>query len=79
VSNRKEPYRLEGKKTMGYEVAEQFDWKLPDVIAYPTEGGTGLVGMWKPSTEMEEMGLIEIVTSVTFNPSPCFESDSCLK
>jgi threonine synthase len=53
VSNRKEPYRLEGKKTMGYEVAEQFDWKLPDVIAYPTEGGTGLVGMWKPSTEME--------------------------
>jgi threonine synthase len=58
VSTLKEPYRLEGKKTMGYEVAEQFDWKLPDVIVYPTGGGTGLVGMWKAFAEMEEMGLI---------------------
>ena len=58
LSTLKEPYRLEGKKTMGYEIAEQFDWKLPDVIIYPTGGGTGLVGMWKAFSEMEEMGLI---------------------
>ncbi|KAL3924843.1 MAG: hypothetical protein SGILL_000798 [Bacillariaceae sp.] len=58
LSTLKEPYRLEGKKTMGYEIAEQFDWKLPDVIIYPTGGGTGLVGMWKAFAEMEEMGLI---------------------
>src|SRR4249919_788592 len=47
VSTLKEPYRIEGKKTMGYEVAEQFDWKLPDVIFYPTGGGVGIIGMWK--------------------------------
>src|SRR5207253_2370318 len=47
VSTLKEPYRIEGKKTMGYELAEQFDWELPDVIIYPTGGGTGLIGMWK--------------------------------
>src|SRR5918993_5967341 len=47
VSTLKEPYRIEGKKTMGYELAEQFDWQLPDVIMYPTGGGTGLIGMWK--------------------------------
>jgi threonine synthase len=58
VSTLKEPYRLEGKKTMGYEIAEQMDWKLPDVIIYPTGGGTGLVGMWKAFQELEEMGLI---------------------
>ncbi|MEZ4560368.1 MAG: threonine synthase, partial [Caldilineaceae bacterium] len=58
VSTLKEPYRVEGKKTMGYEVAEQFDWDLPDVIIYPTGGGTGLVGMWKAFDEMEQMGLI---------------------
>lgn len=58
VSTLKEPYRLEGKKTMGYEIAEQFDWQLPDVIIYPTGGGTGLVGMWKAFAEMETMGLI---------------------
>ena len=58
VSTLKEPYRVEGKKTMGYEVAEQFDWELPDVIIYPTGGGTGLVGMWKAFDEMEQMGLI---------------------
>ncbi len=58
VSTLKEPYRIEGKKTMGYEVAEQFDWTLPDVIIYPTGGGTGLIGMWKAFNEMETMGLI---------------------
>lgn len=58
VSTLKEPYRLEGKKTMGYEVAEQMGWQLPDVIVYPTGGGTGLIGMWKAFDEMEQMGLI---------------------
>jgi threonine synthase len=59
VSTLKEPYRIEGKKTMGYELAEQFDWTLPDVILYPTGGGTGLIGMWKAFDEMEEMGWID--------------------
>jgi threonine synthase len=58
VSTLREPYRIEGKKTMGYEVAEQLGWTLPDVIIYPTGGGTGLVGMWKAFDEMEQMGLI---------------------
>lgn len=58
VSTLKEPYRLEGKKTMGYELAEQFDWVLPDVIFYPTGGGTGLIGMWKAFHEMEALGWI---------------------
>jgi threonine synthase len=58
VSTLKEPYRIEGKKTLGYEVAEQMNWTLPDVIIYPTGGGTGLVGMWKAFAEMQEMGLI---------------------
>jgi threonine synthase len=58
ISTLKEPYRLEGKKTMGYEIAEQFDWILPDVILYPTGGGTGLIGMWKAFDEMEQMGWI---------------------
>jgi len=58
VSTLKEPYRIEGKKTMGYELAEQFNWELPDVIVYPTGGGTGLIGMWKAFDEMEEMGWI---------------------
>ncbi|MFZ1701530.1 MAG: threonine synthase [Pyrinomonadaceae bacterium] len=58
VSTLKEPYRVEGKKTMGYELAEQFNWKLPDVIMYPTGGGTGLIGMWKAFDEMEQMGWI---------------------
>ena len=56
VSTLKEPYRAEGKKTLGYELAEQLDWKLPDVILYPTGGGTGLIGMWKAFQEMEELG-----------------------
>src|SRR5689334_23076558 len=58
VSTLKEPYRIEGKKTMGYELAEQLEWTLPDVIIYPTGGGTGLIGMWKAFDEMEQMGLI---------------------
>ena len=58
VSTLKEPYRIEGKKTMGYEVAEQMGWRLPDVIIYPTGGGTGLVGMWKAFDEMEKLGWI---------------------
>jgi threonine synthase len=58
VSTLKEPYRIEGKKTMGYELAEQFDWELPDVIMYPTGGGTGLIGMWKAFDEMETLGWI---------------------
>ncbi len=58
VSTLKEPYRVEGKKTMGYELAEQFGWQLPDVILYPTGGGTGLIGMWKAFDEMERMGWI---------------------
>ncbi|HEX5506428.1 MAG TPA: threonine synthase [Thermomicrobiales bacterium] len=58
VSTLKEPYRVEGKKTMGYELAEQLGWTLPDVILYPTGGGTGIVGMWKAFGELEEMGFI---------------------
>jgi threonine synthase len=59
VSTLKEPYRVEGKKTMGYELAEQLDWRLPDWIVYPTGGGTGLVGMWKAFDELEAIGWIE--------------------
>jgi threonine synthase len=58
VSTLKEPYRVEGKKTMAYELYEQFKGKLPDAILYPTGGGTGLVGMWKAFNELQEMGLI---------------------
>ena len=58
ISTLKEPYRLEGKKTMGYEIAEQLGWRLPDVIIYPTGGGTGLIGMWKAFGELEELGWI---------------------
>ena len=59
VSTLKEPYRVEGKKTMGYELAEQFNWTLPDVILYPTGGGTGLIGMWKAFDELEKMNWID--------------------
>lgn len=55
----REPYRIEGKKTMGYELAEQNGWRLPDVVVYPTGGGTGLIGMWKAFEEMEALGWIE--------------------
>jgi threonine synthase len=58
VSTLKEPFRVEGKKTMGYEVAEQLDWKLPQGIIYPTGGGVGMIGMWKAFDEMEELGWI---------------------
>ena len=59
VSTLKEPYRIEGKKTMGYEIAEQLNWELPEVILYPTGGGTGLIGMWKAFHEMIALGWIE--------------------
>ena len=59
ISTLKEPYRVEGKKTMGYEVAEQLNWKLPQGIIYPTGGGVGMIGMWKAFDEMEQLGWIE--------------------
>jgi len=62
MSTFREPYRVEGKKIMGYEIAESLGWKLPDVIIYPTGGGTGLVGMWKAFIEMEALGWLESST-----------------
>ncbi len=59
LSTLKEPYRIEGKKTLGLEIAEQFAWQLPDVIMYPTGGGTGLIGMWKAFNELEQIGWID--------------------
>jgi threonine synthase len=59
VSTLKEPYRLEGKKTMGYEIAEQFNWQLPDVVIYPAGGGTGLIGIWKAFQELLQLGWIQ--------------------
>ena len=59
VSTLKEPYRLEGKKTMGFELAEQLGWRWPDVVVYPTGGGTGLIGMWKAFEELEAIGWVE--------------------
>src|SRR5262245_27558711 len=59
LSTLREPYRQEGKKTMGYELAEQLGWSLPDAIVYPTGGGTGIVGMWKAFAEMQELGCID--------------------
>ncbi len=59
LSTLKEPYRIEGKKTMGLELAEQLNWKLPDVILYPTGGGTGLIGMWKAFQELKELGWLK--------------------
>ncbi|MBS7631174.1 threonine synthase [Candidatus Bathyarchaeota archaeon] len=58
ISTLREPYRIEGKKTMGFEVAEQMGWRLPDVIVYPTGGGTGIIGMWKAFDELEQLGWI---------------------
>jgi threonine synthase len=58
MSTLKEPYRLEGKKTLGYELAEQLGWRLPDVVVYPTGGGTGLVGMWKAFAELRALGWV---------------------
>ena len=73
LSTLKEPYRVEGKKTMGLELAEQFNWNLPDTIIYPTGGGTGIVGMWKAFDEMEQMGLIgnKRPKMITVQPSGC--------
>src|SRR5690606_35937428 len=59
LSTLKEPYRIEGKKTMGLELAEQLGWRLPDVILYPTGGGTGLIGMWKAFQELQALGWID--------------------
>jgi threonine synthase len=73
MSTLKEPYRVEGKKTMGYELAEQLDWTLPDWIIYPTGGGTGMVGMWKAFAEMEALGWIgaKRPKMVTVQPTGC--------
>ncbi|MGQ9618903.1 MAG: threonine synthase, partial [Candidatus Aminicenantia bacterium] len=73
LSTLKEPYRLEGKKTMGYELAEHFSWNLPDVIIYPTGGGTGLIGMWKAFMEMAEIEWIKdkFPRMVTVQSSGC--------
>ncbi|MCH7653686.1 MAG: threonine synthase [Chloroflexi bacterium] len=73
VSTLQEPYRVEGKKTMGYEIAEQMDWTLPDAILYPTGGGTGIVGMWKAFEEMEEMGWIDAKRPKMF----CVQAEGC--
>ena len=74
ISTLKEPYRLEGKKTMGLEMAEQFDWKLPDVVIYPTGGGTALIAMWKAFQELRAMGFLESETMPRFFAS---QSDGC--
>src|SRR5271166_1320595 len=68
VSTLKEPFRVEGKKTMGYEVAEQLGWSLPDAILYPTGGGVGLIGMWKAFAEMEQLGWIGSTRSGSARP-----------
>ena len=73
VSTLQEPYRAEGKKTMGYEIAEQFDWTLPDAIVYPTGGGTGIVGIWKAFDEMEKLGWIDSKRPKMF----CVQAEGC--
>lgn len=74
ISTLKEPFRLEGKKTMGYEIAEQMGWQLPDVIIYPTGGGTGLIGIWKAFDEMEQLGWIgsKRPRMVAIQPEACY-------
>jgi threonine synthase len=74
MSTLKEPYRIEGKKTMGLELAEQFDWDLPDVILYPTGGGTGLIGMWKAFNELKSIGWLN---SRTMPRMVAVQSDGC--
>jgi threonine synthase len=74
MSTLKEPYRLEGKKTMGLELAEQFGWQLPDVILYPTGGGTGLVGMWKAFHELRQLGWLR---TEKLPRLVCCQSDGC--
>ena len=73
ISTLQEPYRAEGKKTMGYEIAEQLGWSLPDAIVYPTGGGTGIVGMWKAFAEMEAMGWIGPERPKMF----CVQAEGC--
>jgi len=73
ISTLQEPYRVEGKKTMGFEIAEQMGWKLPDAIIYPTGGGTGIVGMWKAFEEMETIGWIDSKRPKMF----CVQSNGC--
>jgi len=63
ISTLKEPFRIEGKKTLGYEIAEQLNWKLPDVILYPTGGGTGLIGIWKAFYEMKALGWVKNIST----------------
>ena len=74
MSTLKEPYRLEGKKTMGLELAEQMNWKLPDVVLYPTGGGTGLIGMWKAFDELSQLGWLETDTRPRMF---CCQSSGC--
>jgi threonine synthase len=74
MSTLKEPYRLEGKKTMGLELAEQMGWQLPDVILYPTGGGTGLIGMWKAFQELKELGWLQ---SARMPRMIAYQSDGC--
>ena len=73
ISTLKEPYRLEGKKTMGYEIAEQLNWELPDVIVYPAGGGTGLIGIWKAFDEMLKLGWIKgpLPKMIAVQPENC--------
>jgi len=73
LSTLQEPYRVEGKKTMGYEIAELMDWKVPDAIVYPTGGGTGIVGIWKAFQEMEELGWIDGKRPKMY----CVQADGC--
>ena len=73
ISTLQEPYRVEGKKTMGYEIAELMDWKVPDAIVYPTGGGTGIVGIWKAFQEMEELGWIDGKRPKMF----CVQAEGC--
>lgn len=75
LSTLKEPYRLEGKKTMGYEIAEQMDWSLPDVIIYPAGGGTGLIGIWKAFEEMKILGLLP--ADIVLPRLVCVQSEGC--
>lgn len=75
LSTLKEPYRLEGKKTMGYEIAEQMNWSLPDVIIYPAGGGTGLIGIWKAFEEMKILGLLP--QDIHLPRLVCVQSEGC--
>ena len=81
ISTLKEPYRLEGKKTMGYEIAEQLNWQLPDVIVYPAGGGTGLIGIWKAFGEMLKMGWIKkpLPKMIAVQPENCAPIKAALK